>query len=269
MRFHAIQTDPIWEDPLPNRTAIERALDVCAPNEGEFVVLPELCETGFSMRSDLAAHPGSVAWGSRLAKTHRIWLQCGIARVHPDGGIANTATIFDPSGSEVGVYEKTFLFTPGGEHLAYRPGLGAVVIDCAGVRIAPMICYDLRFPELWRLALLAGAEVFTVGACWPMARLAQKHAMIASRAIENQAWIVSANRTGDEPSTRYSGGSTIVDFEGATKALLGSHIGFISQEIDLNELRSYRAKFRVISDIQEKFLGPPPTGGQSKFSATH
>ena len=256
MRFHVIQSDPTWESPAPSRAGVEAIIATCSAALGDFVVLPELCETGFTMRSDIASTADSVEWGSGLAKKHQIWLQCGIARPHSEGGIANTATIFAPDGTEVGQYRKTFLFTPGGEDRAYRRGSGPVVLDCGGVRVAPMICYDLRFPELWRHAFLAGAEVFTLGACWPAKRLAQKHALIAARAIENQAWVVAANRTGDEPNTHYSGGSTIVDYVGTTKSLLTDAISSTSQEIDMEELRAFRKNFSVISDVQKKFLGP-------------
>lgn len=256
MRFHAIQTDPHWENPPANRADIEIALERCAPAAGDFVILPELCETGFTMNSDLAARDDSVEWWSTLARTRNIFVQCGIACRNSGGAIFNTATIFAPDGSQIGQYRKVFLFSPSGEDRSYCPGEGAVVIDCAGIRVAPMICYDLRFPELWRHALLGGAEVFTMSACWPTLRLHQKHAMLASRAIENQAWVVACNRTGDEPTAQYSGGSTIVDFSGATKAMCGSDASFISHEIDLAEARALRGKFKVISDIQRKFLGP-------------
>ncbi|MSR44872.1 MAG: hypothetical protein EXS15_05900 [Phycisphaerales bacterium] len=257
MRFHAIQTSPVWEDPTPNRLEIEEALRRCSPLQGGFVVLPELCETGFTMRSDLAAQTDSVQWGSRVAREHGIWLQCGLARRQSNGRVANTATIFSPAGDEIGQYCKTFLFTPSGEDRTYCAGDGPRVFDCGGVRIAPMICYDLRFPELWRHALLGGAEVFTLGACWPAARLQQKHAMIASRAIENQAWVIAANRTGEEPTTHYCGGSSIVDSTGVTKAICGSGPGSIHHDVDIEALREFRKTFRVISDIQEKFLGSP------------
>ncbi len=255
MRFHSIQTNPIWEQPIPNRAEIVRALEQCAPQTGDFVVLPELCETGFTMRSELAVTPDSVEWGSRVAKSHKIWLQCGLARRQPDGSVANTATIFSPDGSEAGQYRKSFLFSPSGEDRSYSPGTGPIVINCDGVAVAPMICYDLRFPELWRHALLGGAEVFTMSACWPTVRLRQMHAMIASRAIENLAWVIAANRTGNEPDNKYSGGSSIVDFGGTTKALCGSDPSFISHEIDLQELRNFREKSRAISDIKLKFFG--------------
>lgn len=255
MRFHAVQTNPIWEQPLANRAAIADALDLLAPQRDDFIVLPELCETGFTMNSTLAAASDSVAWGSQLARTRQIWLQCGIARRHPGGGIANTSTFFDPSGAEVGHYCKTFLFTPTGEHHSYCAGSGPRVFDCDGIRVAPMICYDLRFPELWRHAVLDGAEVFTLQACWPAARLSQKHALITARAIENQAWVVAANRTGNEPTTAYAGGSTIVDFVGATQKLCESEPGVLTHSIDIDALRSFRKTSNSLSDIRPRLLG--------------
>ncbi len=255
MRFHAVQTNPIWEQPHANRAAIAAAIDVLAPARDDFIVLPELCETGFTMNSGLAATGDSVAWGSQLAQSHNIWLQCGIARRQPSGEIANTSTIFDPSGAEVGHYCKTFLFTPAGEHHAYCAGTGPRVFECGGVRIAPMICYDLRFPELWRHAVLDGAEVFTLQACWPAARLAQKHALITARAIENQAWVVAANRTGNEPTTAYAGGSTIVDYVGTTHAIGASQPCVLTHSIDMDALRSFRKSSNALSDIRPGFLG--------------
>ncbi len=255
MRFHAVQTNPIWEQPLANRAAIAAAIDALTPARDDFIVLPELCETGFTMNSALAARDDSVAWWSTLAKSRHVWLQCGIARRQSSGAVANTATLFDPSGAEVGHYCKTFLFTPSGEHKAYGAGSAPCVFDCAGIRVAPMICYDLRFPELWRHAALDGAEVFTLQACWPAARLVQKHALIAARAIENQAWVVAANRTGDEPNTTYAGGSTIVDFVGTTHALCADEPGVLTHSIDINALRSFRKSSSALSDIQPRLLG--------------
>ena len=255
MRFHAIQTSPVWEDHDANRALIARAIEALAPAPRDFVVLPELCETGFSMNSTLAARDDSIAWGSHLAQSAKIWLQCGIARRQPHGGVANTATLFSPEGREHGCYCKTFLFTPAGEHHSYSPGNGPCVFECDDVRIAPMICYDLRFPELWRHAMLDGAEIFTLGACWPCARLAQKHALIAARAIENQSWIVAANRTGSEPTTNYCGGSTIVDSTGIVHALCGVDPGSASHDIDIKALRAFRESSNALSDTQRHFLG--------------
>ena len=255
MRFHALQTNPQWERIPENRSAIVAALEARKPATGDLVVLPELCETGFTMRADLAAAPDSVAWMGRLAKRLGIFLQAGIAR-KVAGGTANTATVFSPSGDEIGCYRKVFLFCPGGEHRAYVAGNGPVVIDCDGVRIAPMICYDLRFPEVFRHALLNGAELFTFSACWPAARLDQKRAMLIARALENQAAIVACNRTGSEPTINYSGGSVILDNVGNELAAAAAETdAMLSADIDLGALRAFRSSFPVTSDIRRSFLG--------------
>ncbi|NBX36487.1 MAG: hypothetical protein EBR10_04580 [Planctomycetes bacterium] len=255
MRFHALQTSPLWERISENRAAISAALDARQPAPGDLVVLPELCETGFTMRADLAAARDSVEWMGHLAKQHRIFLQAGIAR-RMDGGIANTATVFAPSGEEIGCYRKVFLFTPGGEHRAYVSGDRPVVVDCGGVRIAPMICYDLRFPELFRHALLGGAEVFTFSACWPAARLHQKRAMLIARALENQAAVVACNRSGSEPTIVYSGGSVMLDHVGNELAsLAGEADAMLTAEVDIDALRAFRSSFPVASDIRRSLLG--------------
>lgn len=255
MRFHALQTNPQWERISENRAAIRAALKAQRPERGDLVVLPELCETGFTMRTDVAAAPDSAAWMGELAKDHGIFLQAGIAR-KVGGGTANTATVFAPSGEEIGCYSKVFLFSPGGEQRAYAPGNRPVVIDCGGVRIAPAICYDLRFPELFRHALLAGAELFTFSACWPSARLHQKRAMLIARALENQAAIVACNRTGSEPTIVYSGGSVILDHVGNEIASIGAEADtMVSADIDIAALRSFRSSFPVASDIRRALLG--------------
>jgi len=255
MRFHALQTNPKWEQVSENRSAIRSALDGKRPERGDLVILPELCETGFTMRADIAAAPDSAEWMGQLAKDHGIFLQAGIAR-KVVGGIANTATVFAPTGEEIGCYSKVFLFAPGGEHRAYSPGNGPVVIDCGGIRIAPIICYDLRFPELFRHALIAGAEVFSVSSCWPSARLHQKRAMLIARALENQSAIVACNRTGSEPTIVYSGGSVILDHVGNEIAAIGSESDtMLSADIDIAALRAFRVSFPVASDIRRSLLG--------------
>lgn len=255
MRVHALQPDPVWEDHGASRVRIQQLLEAVRPNPGDIVVLPELSEVGFTLNSAIAARDDSLGWGSGLARNYQIWLQLGVARRESSGGVSNTATIFDPGGNEVGVYRKVFLFSPSGEDKAYEAGRGPVVVDCDGIRIAPMICYDLRFPELWRRATLMGAELFTIGACWPTVRQHHWHAMLRARAIENQAWVAASNRTGKELKSDCFGGSCIVDHDGATRAHEGSCVGCASTELDIEAARAWRKKLAVLSDIRGEFLG--------------
>lgn len=255
MRAHALQPDPVWEDHDASRAGIEQLISQVRPNRGDLLVLPELCEVGFTMNSPLAAREDSLSWGSNLARTHEVWFQMGVARAIEGGKIANTATIFDPKGREIGAYRKTFLFSPGGEHRAYQAGDGPIVVDCGGIRVSPMVCYDLRFPELWRRATRMGAELFTIGACWPTVRQHHWHALLRARAIENQAWVIASNRVGKESTSECCGGSCIIDHDGATRAHEGSCVGCATSDLEIDSARAWRSKLPVLSDMRPGMLG--------------
>jgi predicted amidohydrolase len=98
--------------------------------------------------------------------------------------------------------------------------------------------------------------LFTFSACWPAARLDQKRAMLIARALENQAAIVACNRTGNEPTINYSGGSVVLDHVGNELAAAAAETdAMLSADIDLGALRAFRSSFPVTSDIRRSFLG--------------
>ena len=107
-------------------------------------------------------------------------------------------------------YRKIVPFRPGHEDRAYDPGDEIHIVEINGVLTCPFLCYDLRFPELWRLAAKAGAELFTIGASWPAARANHWKTLNVSRAMENQAWVLGVNRTGNDPYLAYNGDSLLV-----------------------------------------------------------
>ncbi len=254
MRVHALQVDSQWENHDASRARVEALLATAAPQPGDLVVGSELIETGFTMRADHAASRNSTEWVLQLAERYRVWLQFGIAR-RTSAGIANAALIASPEGREVAAYSKVFLFTPSGEDTHYCAGEGPVVVDVGGIKIAPMVCYDLRYPELWRRAALLGAEVFTLGACWPSRRKQHWEALVRARAIENQAWVIAANRCGDEPAGSCIGNSCVIDCDGATRAECGSCEGVASCELDIAAIREWRDKFPALRDSRGALLG--------------
>src|SRR5204863_4272578 len=120
-----------------------------------------------------------------------------------------------------------------GDRVAYFPWL-----DCT---VSPFICYDLRFPELFRQAAKAHQpELFAVIASFPEKRIAHWMALLRARAIENQAYLVGVNRVGDDPFYHYTGHSVIIDPQGETLADAGETEGCISAPIDLAGLKKYR-----------------------------
>jgi len=261
MQVAAVQYDIAWEDKDANHAIIERMLEEAGIAAGTFVLLPELADTGFSLDVQAIVDDRSTAWGADLARRRRIWLQMGYPALGADGMGRNCATIFSPAGEAIGTYEKVHPFSygreaehySGGERLMVRrlpeadlPGAGAV---------CPLICYDLRFPELWRPAAAAGAEIFTLGASWPNTRQAHWRALLIARAIENQAFVVAANRVGDDPHLSYSGGSIIISPMGEVLAEAGEEEAVLAAELDLAGLRRWRAEFPALRNLKKTLLG--------------
>ncbi len=245
MRFAAVQFDIVWEDKTANHAIVERMLGELSPPlpGGSFVLLPELGDTGFSMNLDRIVDGRSMEWAMGLANRMGVFVQHGFARRETasavGGGPAgrNCAAIFGPGGEALGEYQKVHPFSYGKESQFYSGGDHLVAAACGDARVSPMICYDLRFPELWRLAALGGAEVFAIGASWPAARQHHWRALLMARAIENQAYVVAVNRIGSDPHLKYAGGSMIVSPKGEVLAEAGDEPCVLQADLDLEALR--------------------------------
>lgn len=259
MKVAAVQLDIAWEDKDVNHRRIESMLDEAAVGEGCYVLLPELADTGFSFNLDRIVDDRSTAWAADLARRRRIWLQMGHAQVGADGMGRNCATIFSPHGEAIGTYEKVHPFSYGREAEHYAGGERLIVRRLADLpdrpAVCPLICYDLRFPELWRPAAAAGAEIFTIGASWPNARQHHWRALLIARAIENQVFVVAANRVGDDPHLSYSGGSMILSPMGEVLAEAGEEETVLEADLDLAGLRRWRAEFPALRDLKKTLLG--------------
>lgn len=263
MRFAAVQFDIVWEDKPANHAIIERMLREAKPAiaSGTFVLLPELGDTGFSMNLDRIVDDSSLKWAASLAKQLGIFVQHGFAKRGPDGKGRNCAAIIAPDGSVIGEYQKLHPFSYGKESQHYSGGDHLVIARCGDSIVSPMICYDLRFPELWRHAALAGAEVFTIGASWPAARQHHWRTLHIARAIENQAYIVAVNRTGSDPHLQYVGGSLIVSPKGDVLAEAAEKPTVLQGELDLNAMRRWREEFPALRDVHRELLGSISTAG--------
>ena len=167
MDIVCIQPDVTWHDPAANCARIQSLVDSASPAKGDIVVLPEMFATGFTMDSSLAEPPdGEIAeFVSSLARERGVHVVAGIATAR-DNGVFNDAVVFDPDGRESGRYAKTHLFNPAGEGDVYCAGDEVLVTQVGAMSLAPIVCYDLRFPELFRDAVRRGAELFTVIANW-------------------------------------------------------------------------------------------------------
>jgi predicted amidohydrolase len=187
------------------------------------------------------------------AKQFGIYLMAGIVTARNNLG-RNEAVVFSPEGLEIARYCKMQPFSLGGEAEHYCPGDDIVTFQWNGFVVAPFICYDLRFPELFRAAALRGAQLFAVIANWPVMRIGHWVTLLQARAIENQAYAVGANRSGTDPKLSYNGRSVIVNPHGDILADAGDGEKVISAEVDPQTVVNWRKEFPALADMRRKAI---------------
>ncbi|HEX5446549.1 MAG TPA: nitrilase-related carbon-nitrogen hydrolase, partial [Pirellulales bacterium] len=160
------------------------------------------------------------------------------------------AAAFGPTGALVARYAKLQPFTLADETKHYEAGGSVVTFPWQGFSVAPFVCYDLRFPELFRASVRRGAELMVVIANWPQSREAHWLALLRARAIENQSYVLGVNRAGDDPHLRYGGHSLLVDPRGETVIEAGSGPQVLSAEIERATLVDYRRDFPALGDMR-------------------
>ena len=252
-RLIGLQMDLAWENAAANHAHATALLEAHSPAAGSLVVLPEMFASGFSLNPAVAAEPPggpTERWLADTARRFQCWLLAGLARRDPSGACGNDALAFSPAGTLAAVYRKQRPFTPGGEHRHYVAGQAPVVFDWNGVRVAPFICYDLRFPELFRTAARRRPELFIVVASWPDTRIAHWLKLLQARAVENQAFVLGINRIGADPTHRYPGRSVLVDPWGEIAADARGIEATVEADLDLAALHEYRKKLPFLDDLE-------------------
>ena len=203
-----------------------------------------------STRLAACADPCARTVGADAAREFGVCVIAGAATRGDDGRPRNKALVFSSGGELLADYAKIRLFTPGGEAAHYVAGSRPVVFRRGNWTIAPFICYDLRFPELFREAAAAHQpELFAVIANFPQKRIQHWVRLLQARAIENQAYVVGVNRVGADPYYTYSGRSVVIDPQGEILADAGEHEGCLHAHLDLATLRKYREGLPFLADL--------------------
>ncbi len=254
MRVFAFQTDIAWEDRFANFSRIEALAQETEPiGADSLVVFPELSTSGFSMNIAAVAEPAdgdSAQFFSGFAKKHRCHVIAGVAGEGDEpGSAANEAACYSPDGLEVARYRKMNPFVGATEGNYYPAGTSPVVYPIGEWKVAPLICYDLRFPEPFRTATSMGAELIVVIANWPVVRVDHWTTLVRARAIENQAYVIGVNRAGSDPAFDYPGASLIVGPQGEILAAADDSATVISAVIDREKLLKWRRDFPAIARL--------------------
>jgi predicted amidohydrolase/isopentenyldiphosphate isomerase len=246
-----IQHDIVWEDASATFARVAPMVAEAVEGGARLVVLPEMFATGFSPRTEAIAEEVGGPAGSFLveqAGRHGVWMLASVCELDPDGGLpGNVAVLAGPDG-RVHRYAKRRLFSYAGEHERVAAGDEPVLVDIDGVRASLHVCYDLRFaPDFWPQAPVV--DLYLVVANWPAARIAHWRALLVARAIENQAYVVGANRVGSGGSLEYSGDSLVVDPLGRVLADgAGGAETVLHAEIDPAQVHEVRQRYPFLAD---------------------
>jgi predicted amidohydrolase len=251
MNISVIQPDTAWEDKSLNFRNLSRIITPLF-NKTDIVILPEMFNTGFSMNpGKLGESPEGETreWMINIARKGNFGL-CGSYIVKENTNYFNRWIFVSPE-NEVCHYDKRHLFSMGGEDRLFTAGKSRLVFEFRGVKIAPYICYDLRFPVWSRNR--EGADLIIYSANWPVSRKNVWNILMKARAIENQCYVAGSNRIGtDGAGIEHCGDSMIVSPKGEILSSAGKDEEcIVSAEISLTDLSAFRKKFPVLNDADD------------------
>lgn len=238
-------------DERKNIAQMERWTAEAARRGSHLIVLPELWSTGYALEQSkelahvlntgLFSHLSSVTQQAKIAMVGSILEKRGQE-------IANSAPFFAPNGRMLGIYRKLHLFRLMEEDKWLQPGQSPLVLDLPWGSTALAICYDLRFPELFRRYAVEGARLIVIPAEWPLERIEHWRALLRARAIENQCYIVACNAAGLTGDTVFGGHSMIIDPWGKTVIEGGESPILLTAEIELDLVDEVRRRIPIFED---------------------
>ena len=220
----------------------------------ELIVFPEMADTGYVMdvirEKAKPWNEGVVPELQETARTLAIGIISGVSERAAEN-IYNSQAVIDASGAIVAKYRKTHLFSPAPieEDKCFAPGAALASVALGPLRLGLTICYDLRFPELYRaLALEEGANVFIISSAWPFPRVEHQRVLATARAIENQSYVVLANRVGKDDGVPFCGSSAVIDPYGVVVAAASAdREELIVADVSPEVIEQVRARMAVLS----------------------
>lgn len=257
MRISIVQSRLVWENPAANRAMFAQKL-AGLKNETDLVVLPEMFNTGFTMRTNPLAETmdgPTMEWLKASAMELNAAI-CGSFICESGGKYFNRLVFMRPDG-QFDCYDKKHLFSLANEHAHFTPGRKRITIEWRGWRICPLICYDLRFPAWNRNTngnFVSGLnpyyDLLIFVANWPSKRAHHWRSLLTARAIENQTFVAGVNIAGkDGNDLDYSGDSAIIDFSGQTLCHIpDGNEAILTQELSLEALKNYREQLPFLAD---------------------
>jgi omega-amidase len=240
-----------------NLRKAERFVAEAKERSSDLVSFPEMWTTGFDWANNDRIAPAqskTLELVGAMAKRYSVWINGSMLLLNESGKPANTSILFDPHGKTAGIYRKAHLFTMLHEDAHMAPGNALCIAETPWGPTGFTVCYDIRFPELFRAYAVKGAKVILSPMAFPIPRLQHWKVLIRARAIEDQLFMIGTNRVGSEDLGKdgivtYCGTSSIIDPWGET-IIEGSESKeeLLTATIDIAKVDEVRNKMSVLKD---------------------
>jgi len=251
MKISFVQYNPIWENKEENQKKLFRILKE-QYTDSDLLIFPEMTLTGFSMDAAKlceAIDGDTVSFFKKFALVYQTDIIGGFIQ-EENKKFYNSLVHIDYFGETVKEYNKIHPFTLGGENKFYSAGDSPETTKIHDWKIGLSICYDLRFPELFRMYAKEKVNLIVNIANWPDTRAEHWRTLLKARAIENQCYVIGVNRVGSDPKANYSGFSSLFDPMGEELLTVENAEGFYSTEIEPGNVEKVRTHFPFLYDIK-------------------
>ncbi|MDP8261747.1 MAG: carbon-nitrogen family hydrolase [Candidatus Ancaeobacter aquaticus] len=251
------QIDVAITRPQENIKKAEPLITEAVKRGSDLICFPEMWTTGFNWgynERNAQDHEKISGQISQLANKYKIWINGSILSLNENQKVSNTSILFDKDGVKAGVYRKTHLFSLLHEEKHMEAGDKLTLVDTPWGLIGLTVCYDIRFPELFRTYALKGAKMILSPMAFPHSRLDHWKVLVRARAIENQMFIIGTNQVGTEDFGEdgiitYCGDSVIIDPWGHTVIqACETQEELLTTTIDTDLVDETRKKMEVFKD---------------------
>jgi omega-amidase len=245
MEIGFFQSDLFWENPEHNLSTFEEKL-AALEQIPEIIFLPEMFNTGFSMKFKEPANYTTQKWMQLMADRHKTCIAGSYAVQISDKKFNRFLWAFPDKSLQH--YDKRHLFSHGSENETFSTGTERKTINFGELSFLPQICYDLRFP-VWSRNQPPYYDVIVYVASWPERRIENWKTLLKARAIENQAYVIGVNRLGtDGNDLSYNGQSTVISFDGQVILDAQDTDGYFSVNLSKTTLNAHREHYKFLSD---------------------
>ncbi|MFO7446141.1 MAG: nitrilase-related carbon-nitrogen hydrolase [Ignavibacteriaceae bacterium] len=250
MELGLVQYNPVWEDKTRNKEKLKFLLNDIEDNV-DALVFPEMTLTGFTMEPEKFAEDldgESVCFFKDIASDKNLHLFAGI--IERDGNkFYNSLLHINNKGELVKFYRKIHPFSYSAEDKHYSRGEKVVVTEVNEWKTGLSVCYDLRFPELYRYYGRERVQLIINIANWPETRIEHWRALLKARAIENQCYVAGVNRVGDDPKLHYNGFSSVFDPMGEEIISSENEEKIITTDLSLDKVEEVQTRLPFLNDI--------------------